>query len=86
MQDSLMRLFSSKQPVDGVEGSPYEGKTYIVLTVGKSSRAVFSKPYDNAHMMHKRQILARVAVQIQPYRFSNDRCVVVSRRLFGSRD
>jgi hypothetical protein len=36
--------------------------------------------------MHKRRILSRVAVQIQPHRTRGRRSVVVGRRLFGSGD
>jgi hypothetical protein len=60
-----MRLSSSEPPVGGVvEVSPYEDETYIVLVVGKNSRAFFSKPCGYAHEMHERQMLARFVVQI----------------------
>jgi hypothetical protein len=49
----LMMLSFSKPPVGGVEGSPYDGETYIVLIVEGNSNAVFSKPYGYAHMMQR---------------------------------
>ena len=82
-----MRLSFSKPPVGGVEGSPYDGETYMMLVARRNSKVLFSKPRGYAHtMMHKRWIQFRVALQIQPYRTRDDRGVAVSRRLFGSGD
>jgi hypothetical protein len=53
MQDSLTRLSFSKPPVGGVEESPYDGETYIVLRIEENSSAVFSKPYGYAHTMQR---------------------------------
>jgi hypothetical protein len=58
----------------------------MMLVVRKNSKGLFSKPCGNAHTMHKRRIQSRAALQIQPYRTRDSRCVVFSRRLFGSGD
>ena len=81
-----MRLSFSKPPVGGVEESPYDGETYMMLVARRNSKVLFSKPRGNAHTMHRRWIQFRVALQIQPYRTHDVRCVVFSRRLFGSGD
>jgi hypothetical protein len=58
----------------------------MMLVVRRNSELVFSKPCGKAHRMHKRRMQCRVVSQMQPYKTRDDRCVVVSRRLFGSGD